>query len=1090
MVDSIGNQYEATDALGNTTTTTFDPTYHAFPVTVTSAVPDSGGTHGSNAAFTTSATFDVSTGLPLTTTDANGLTTAVEYDEATLRPRYTRYYDGSTQVGPTNETIYHDESGNSWVKSKSQIDDSHYAEKTAYADGLGRTFKTEELNSQGNIFVEKEFDAEGRVSRVSNPYRSGDTKQWTTNTYDTASRIVTVTLPDSSTITTDYGISTSSPVGVTKTITDQAGKKRKGYTDVSGNMVRVVEDPSSSALVTDYTFDTLGNLRKTAQGSQYRYFMHDSLGRLLYAKQVEQDANSNFSGSGYADPITSNDQWSAKYVYDDNGNITSTTDANNVSVSASYDALNRIYLRDYSDSTPDVYFYYDGKYKDISDTTQTASGAVKGKTTGIKTSVSKTNYTAFDLFGRPTAHEQITDGTSYTTSYVYGLSGQLLEETYPSGRVVKNTLNGNGELSQVQSRKNSSAGYWAYAKGFSYNPTGALTKMQLGNGLWETYLYNNRQQVTQIGLGVTDADTGLLKLEYGYNTTGHDDNNGAMLEQKITVPTVGGTSGFTATQAYAYDALNRLTTATESISSTQTWKQEFSYDRYGNRSFVTGSGHTTTLGSCSTDICNPTISTGTNRMTPTGYSYDPNGSLTANAAGERFTYDAENHQTEFFNASNSGSTPDATYSYDGSGLRVKKETASETTIFVYDASSKIVAEYSTALASTPQVSYLTQDHLGSPRVTTNELAVVTNRKDFAAFGDEVASSERVSGNKYTSTPDELRKDYTGYEKDTESGLEFAQARYYAPIHGRFTSVDPLTASASIKNPQTFNRYSYVLNSPYKFTDPLGLLSETATGACGSRCKNSYTGENSGPMTSGGHDSSFDLLLASIGNRTSQTEKPPHNAVLEAAAAAGVLCDPDFDYDTFAATLNLSETSSASPPSSASGSRTVFNINLTVPGAWKDTDYRRTKVDEFGSIEDVGFLRQLKDEMRAIFADAGVELVFNNPNAASDTKNGSYNLEYREDFPHFIKLFLGKNDLGFTYPDKTGGVVSLKRSGLYIPDLAAIGAHEAAHRFLNGFTGLDRSGHGGGIMAPQLGPGIRNNRFTRDQAEYLRSLNGH
>jgi len=33
----------------------------------------------------------------------------------------------------------------------------------------------------------------------------------------------------------------------------------------------------------------------------------------------------------------------------------------------------------------------------------------------------------------------------------------------------------------------------------------------------------------------------------------------------------------------------------------------------------------------------------------------------------------------------------------------------------------------------------------------------------------------------------------------------------------------LTASVSIRNPQTFNRYAYVLNSPYKFTDPLGLL---------------------------------------------------------------------------------------------------------------------------------------------------------------------------------------------------------------------------------------------------------------------------
>ena len=39
----------------------------------------------------------------------------------------------------------------------------------------------------------------------------------------------------------------------------------------------------------------------------------------------------------------------------------------------------------------------------------------------------------------------------------------------------------------------------------------------------------------------------------------------------------------------------------------------------------------------------------------------------------------------------------------------------------------------------------------------------------------------------------------------------------------FTSVDPLTASANMKDPQTFNRYSYAINSPYKFTDPLGLI---------------------------------------------------------------------------------------------------------------------------------------------------------------------------------------------------------------------------------------------------------------------------
>jgi len=182
--------------------------------------------------------------------------------------------------------------------------------------------------------------------------------------------------------------------------------------------------------------------------------------------------------------------------------------------------------------------------------------------------------------------------------------------------------------------------------------------------------------------------------------------------------------------------------------------------------------------------------------------------MTTNAEGERFSYDAENHQTEYFDSSNSGSTPDATYYYDGEGRRVKKISSTETTVFVYDGGGQMIAEYSSALATTPQVSYLTQDHLGSPRVITNETGAVTARKDFAAFGDEVVSAQRVSGssgNGYDTAT--TRKDYTGYEKDTESGLEFAQARYYNPTHGRYTNIDPMTASASIKNPQTFNRYS-------------------------------------------------------------------------------------------------------------------------------------------------------------------------------------------------------------------------------------------------------------------------------------------
>lgn len=133
---------------------------------------------------------------------------------------------------------------------------------------------------------------------------------------------------------------TTRPIEITghdrrdKQITDQAGKKRKGISDALGRMIRVIEDPTGQNLNTDYVFDTLGSLRKTMQGEQGRFFMHDSLGRLVYAKQPEQDANASFNAS---DAITGNTAWSVKYEFDDNGNITKTTDAKGTSVDGTYD---------------------------------------------------------------------------------------------------------------------------------------------------------------------------------------------------------------------------------------------------------------------------------------------------------------------------------------------------------------------------------------------------------------------------------------------------------------------------------------------------------------------------------------------------------------------------------------------------------------------------------------------------------------------------------------------------------------------------------------------------------------------------------
>ena len=194
-------------------------------------------------------------------------------------------------------------------------------------------------------------------------------------------------------------------------------------------------------------------------------------------------------------------------------------------------------LRDYSDATPDVSYFYDNLTN------------AKGKLTKVSSTVSTTEYTAFDILGRVTAHKQTTDGTAYTTGYKYNLSGVLIEETYPSGRVIKNVLDAEGDLSIVLSKKNSSAGFWTYANSFTYNAAGAATSLQLGNGRWESTQFNSRLQPTQIALGTTGSGTlayDLLKLNYGYGTTA---NNGNVQSQTITVS---GTGGFTTVQNYAY----------------------------------------------------------------------------------------------------------------------------------------------------------------------------------------------------------------------------------------------------------------------------------------------------------------------------------------------------------------------------------------------------------------------------------------------------------------------------------------------------------------------------------------------------------
>jgi RHS repeat-associated protein len=99
------------------------------------------------------------------------------------------------------------------------------------------------------------------------------------------------------------------------------------------------------------------------------------------------------------------------------------------------------------------------------------------------------------------------------------------------------------------------------------------------------------------------------------------------------------------------------------------------------------------------------------------------------------------------------------------------------------------------------------------------------RHDYLPFGEELFAGigGRTVAQGYAA--DGVRQQFTSKERDVETGLDYFLARYFASTQGRFTSTDPLQASARTGTPQSWNRYSYVLNNPLRLIDPTGLADD-------------------------------------------------------------------------------------------------------------------------------------------------------------------------------------------------------------------------------------------------------------------------
>jgi len=297
--------------------------------------------------------------------------------------------------------------------------------------------------------------------------------------------------------------------------------------------------------------------------------------------------------------------------------------------------------------------------------------------------------------------------------------------------------------------------------GVLYGPANELTQMTY-NGGTETRQYNSMLQLTSIsGLGQS--------INYTFPAAGS--NAGKIVSQTDII------SGETVN--YLYDSLNRLTSARAA----------------------------------------------TNQLS--GYTYDLNG----NQISTGYAYDAENRLVQV----NAGAVK---YAYDGQNKRIWQATfsncggdscMSSELISIFGIDGKLVGSFTAGAAwnnTQTQIplsfySATQRIYFGKKLVATldwqgNQNGVVQDRLEsvgkYYPFGEERNSPPLAN--------DQVK--FSTYTRDSATGLDYADQRYYSSTFGRFMGPDPYLGSSNPRNPGSWNRYAYVEGDPVNYTDPDGL----------------------------------------------------------------------------------------------------------------------------------------------------------------------------------------------------------------------------------------------------------------------------
>jgi RHS repeat-associated protein len=812
--DDTGNVLTSTDSAHNVTTFDYTDNFsegaptgtRAYPTTVT--LPSTGSPA---VAHITHTQYEANTGLPATTTDLNGNQTTYTYDSM-LRPLTVNAPDGG-------QTSFSYPSAVS-VISNQLITATQTASTTTTVDGYGRV-KQQQLTSDpaGTDTVDTAYDTNGRVSSISNPHRTGSnpTDGTTSFVYDALGRATIQTLPDANTIQAVYNNNCM-------TLTDEAGKQRKNCFDALGRTVSAFEPDSTNAFnwETDNVFDPLNNTVSITQkgGStnsslwRTRTFAYDGLSRVTQAVAPESGTtNYYYTTSGGA------------VCAGNAANQCRITDARNITTTLAYDALSRLTGKTYSDTTPAVTYSYDQT---------SSSGLTITYGNGLRTGMSDGSGTtawSYDKMGRVATRQQTIATVTKSIGYTYNLNGSAATMTYPSGRVYTYTYNNAGQIASLIDTVHNIKFFTSP----QYAPPGMLTSGIHGavtgwNAITLTNTYNNRLEPTQFQ-AVSPVPLTLLNLSYSYDQ-GSGKNNGNVVQ-------ITNGRDSTRTVTYTYDQVNRLATAQTPTAAT--WGDSYVYDAWGNllqKNVIKGTAETMSL----------TVNA-KNQVTTPAFTYDAAGDVTSDTSFS-MVYDAEGRMNP---------TSGTTYTYDGEGRRVEKSdgtlywlddsfeplsigttSGSVTKDFVFVGGKRIA--YVSLSSGNPY--YYLSDRLGSTAVVSSgDGKAVQWEADFFPFG-----AQRTVITNLVNVPYQ----FTGYEYDSGNGYNYAVARFEAGRWGRFLSADPYLGSADLGNPQSLNRYSYVMNDPINAVDPLGLFSQGCMDfwSCGSGNYEPQGDRDGGRLTTG------------------------------------------------------------------------------------------------------------------------------------------------------------------------------------------------------------------------------------------------